>query len=97
MSLDDLLDDFVVFAFLDWRDAHALSARLTSSWATWVEPRSGSWLVGVEVRPGVDDFAVLLHDVVEWLAARDIRAIAFHVDGRVYTLSPPARTVTTAV
>jgi hypothetical protein len=92
MTLDDLLEDHVVFAFFDRRDARGLSNRLRRTWGGWVAPHAGTWLVGVEVRADGADLAALLHDVVEWLAEADIDGVGFHVDGRVYTLAPPAAT-----
>jgi hypothetical protein len=90
MTLDDLLEDHVVFAFFDRRDARGLSKRLGLSRTAWVAPHAGTWLVGVEVGADDTDLAALLHDVVEWLGEADIPTVGFHVDGRVYTLAPPA-------
>jgi hypothetical protein len=89
MTLDDLLEDHVAFAFFDRRDARGLSKRL-GPWTAWVAPHAGTWLVGVEVDADGSDLAALLHDVVEWLGEADLGAVGFHVDGRVYTLAPPA-------
>ena len=88
MHAEDLIPDVVLFEFSGGIAAHSLARRLQPTWAVWTERDDSGWIVGVELRQFADDLAVLLRDVSAWLGLRRLGGLAFHVDGRVYTLLP---------
>jgi hypothetical protein len=94
MHVDCVLDDVILFAFLDLHDAQRLSAHVDRWWAVWLESRDGTWLVGVELRPTPDDLALLLRSVETWVVERRLRSLPFYLDGRVYRLAPARRVAT---
>jgi len=94
MGADCVLDDIILFAFLDLHDAQRLSMHVDRWWAAWLEWRDGTWLVGVELRPEPDDVALLLRSVETWVLERGLPSLPFYLDGRVYRLAPTRRVAT---
>lgn len=88
MNAEELIPDVVLFEFSGGIAAHSLVRRMQPTWVVWAEPDDAGWVVGVELRPTVDDLAVVLRSVSQWLNERRLRELAFQVDGRVYTLLP---------
>jgi len=93
---ENLIPDVVLFEFSGGVAAHSLSRRLQPTRVVWTEPDEAGWIVGAELRPTVDDLAVLLREVSAWLRERRLRELIFQVDGRVYTLLPAERSADVA-
>jgi hypothetical protein len=81
----------VLFELPSFEDSTAFRVRLRSRWPGWSHEDEEVWLFAAELGDEPGDLALLLREAQEVLADRDLPAICFTLDDRVYVLVAAAR------
>jgi hypothetical protein len=85
-ELDLQLSDVVLFELPTAEDAAAFRVRLRPRWPGWSHEDGDCWLFAAELGDAAAGLALLLREAQDVLAERDLPAICFVLDGRVYVL-----------
>jgi hypothetical protein len=84
---DGDLSETALFEVPDVASSARLAGRLAEHWKVAVTAeRRDVVVVHAELKPDVEDVAVLLREVEEWVEEESLSAVRFELDGRAYVL-----------
>jgi hypothetical protein len=86
MDFDAPFDEIVVFELPEEAEAQRLWLRLLPARLAWMHRRGDVHCVSAVLRAEPGDLALLLRELEDWLSERDVDAVPFELDGRMYSL-----------
>ena len=84
------LNDVLLFEIPSYADVDQLHARIRPRWRGWTTCEDEVWLVAAEVKADARDLAALLREVEAYVAATELLAIRYWVDGRFHIMEARA-------
>jgi hypothetical protein len=84
------LNDLLLFEIPAYADVDQLHARIRPRWRGWTTCDDDVWLVAAEVKADADDLAPLLREVEAYVAATELLAIRYWLDGRAHIMEAAA-------